>query len=116
MKVFLYHTYSTLYSSVYLYSMYNLGGWETKIKVTSLQQCITLAVFKIPDRNVCCLYGMVVYTNQSTHHSPTTPDKNKKPGEGEGLSPDKVGGMYLCTFFTVTILLVVLLALGILIK
>lgn len=38
-----------------------------------------------------------LYTNQSTHHSPTTPDK-KKPGEGEGLSPDKVGGtvcMYL---------------------
>lgn len=63
---------------------------------------------------VVCRYGL--YTNQSTHHSPTTPDKNKKPGEGEGLSPDKVGGTYCMYFFTVTILLVVLLALGILIK
>lgn len=113
--VFLYNnTYSTvLYSSVYLYSMYNLGDGKSKEKkVSSLQQCCTLAMFKIPDRNVCCLYG--VYTNQSTHHSPTTPDKNKKPGEGEGLSPDKVGGMYLCTFCTVTIMLVVLLAFRIL--
>lgn len=73
----------------------------------------TLAMFKIPDRNVVVVC-MVVYTNQSTHHSPTTPDKKQKPGEGDGLSPDKVGGMYLCTFFTVTIMLVVLLALGIL--
>lgn len=52
------------------------------------------------------------YTNQSTHHSPTTPDKNKKPGEGQGLSPDKVGGMYYCTFFTVTIMLVCLASIG----
>lgn len=88
-----------------------MGGWETKKKVTSLQQCFTLAMFKIPDRNVVVVC-MVVYTNQSTHHSPTTP--KKKPGEGEGLSPDKVGGTYVSTFFTVTILLVVLLALGIL--
>lgn len=45
------------------------------------------------------LYGMVVYTNQSTHHSPTTPDKNKKPGEGEGLSPDKVGRYRMYVLF-----------------
>lgn len=46
---------------------------------------------------VVCRYGL--YTNQSTHHSPTTPDKNKKPGEGEGLSPDKVGGTYCMYLF-----------------
>lgn len=60
--VFLYIKYlpTVLYSSVYLYSMYNLGGRKPKKKVSSLQQQQeTLAMFKIPDRNVvvvCMVY------------------------------------------------------------
>lgn len=74
----------SLYNNTYSTVQYNLGDGKPKTKkYHPCNNVYTLAMFKIPDRNV--VVCMVVYTNQSTHHSPTTPDKNKKPGEGDGL-------------------------------
>lgn len=78
---------------------YHLGGRKPKKKkYHPCNNVYTLAMFKIPDRTVVVVC-MVVYTNQSTHHSPTTPDKNKKPGEGGRSSPDKVGRYVSMYFF-----------------
>lgn len=72
-KVFLYHTYSTV--------QYNLGDGKPKTKkYHPCNNVYTLAVFKIPDRNVVVVCMVWLYTNQSTHHSPTTPKKSRARG------------------------------------
>lgn len=91
---------------------YNLGdGKPKKKKYYPCNNVVPLRCLKFPTEMLLLFVWLYIPINQLITAQQHLTKKSR--ARGKVSSPDKVGRyMYLCTFFTVTILLVVLLALG----